>query len=209
MNFINENSDKPSPYTQRSYSLFYRRLHWSLMMIILILLLAGQQFNFDLTEMYRINGLRAHSTLGSLSLVIVLLFIYRRFIKKAPVPKVRLPWLKKILAKSVQISLYGIAIVIPVTGLLSAQYSPFPVYLLGIIDISYLNNPDTFIYLRSIHCWSTRLVMFLFAAHAGAALYHHFILNDLVLKSMLVKDPALTRLWLFTKNKIKMVMNFS
>lgn len=179
------------------YSLVYRRLHWSLAAIIVMLLVAGQQFNLNLSDAHRIYGLKAHSSLGTLSLIIALFFVIKRFILRRPTPKPHLPLLKLIMARSVQLGLYMVAVLIPVSGVVCALCSLNPVYLFGLFDLSSLqpSGEATFLYYRSIHVWATRMGMLLLACHAGAALYHHFIVKDDVLKSMAVPDPLVSRVF--------------
>jgi cytochrome b561 len=121
------------------YSYNYHRLHWSMTGIIIALLLADLQFNFNLTDAYRITGLQAHSTLGSLSLLIVLGLLFKRFIRRDPVPKPMLPLFKVLATRSVQNGLYTLAVVIPLSGLAASLYSPHPVYFLGIFDIAIMD----------------------------------------------------------------------
>ena len=179
------------------YSLFYRRLHWSLAIIIILLSIVGQQFSFDISEAYRIHGLKAHSTLGTLSLLIVITLFAKRFVLRRPVPTPKMPLMKVIMARSVQFSLYALAIFIPISGAICALHSNYPVYLFGLFDISSLQSgtQTSFAYFRSIHVWAMRTAMFLLFCHAGAALYHHFVVKDKVLKSMAVQDPLLIQLW--------------
>lgn len=182
---------------KKIYSLLYRRLHWGLAVIIITLLLAGQQFNLDLTESHRIYGLKAHSSLGTIAFIIALVFIGKRFIWRVPTPKPKLSLFKRVMAKTAQLTLYVLAVVIPVSGMLCALQSHYPVYLFALFDLTALpiSLEASFEELRSIHMWATRLAMFVVACHAGAALYHHFIVKDDVLKSMAAPDPLLTRLW--------------
>lgn len=180
-----------------AYSHNYRLLHWSMAGIIVTLLLAGQQFNFNLSDAYRITGLQAHSTLGLSSLLIVVLLIFKRFIRCDPVPKTKLPLLQMLAARSVQYGLYILAILFPLSGLAASLYSPHPVYFLGIFDLAIMDvrQEINFSYFRSIHMWATRAAMLLLASHAGAALYHHFVVKDNVLKTMVGFNSHSTRIW--------------
>ena len=186
-----------SSSTNHIYSLFYRRLHWSLASIIISLLILGQQFHFDISDSYRIHGLKAHSTLGSISLFIVLTFIVKRFVFRRPTPTPKLSIMKIIMARSVQFCLYFLAVFVPISGAICAMHSAYPVYLFGVFDLSQLqpSSESSFAYLRTIHVWGTRVLIFFLLSHAGAAFYHHFIVKDGVLKSMLVNDPLLSSIW--------------
>lgn len=191
--------------SNKVYSLIYRRLHWALAIIIILLLIAGLQFNLDLSESYRVHGLKAHSTLGSIALIIAITFIVKRFVLRSPTPSPKLPLLKLLTAKTVQFGLYALAIVIPISGLLCALHSQYPVYVFGLFDISSLqvSSSETYIYLRSIHMWATRLAGLLLFCHAGAALYHHFVVKDDVLKSMAAIDPLMVKIWHRVKSRSK------
>ncbi len=83
-------------------------------------------------------------------------------------PKAKLSRIKLLAARSVQYSLYLLAIIIPISGLSSALFSPHPVYLFAIFDISSLqvSDPETFTFLRDIHFWATRVAMFLLVNHS-------------------------------------------
>ena len=179
------------------YSLFYRRLHWSLAGIIILLSIVGQQFSFDISDAYRIHGLKAHSTLGTIALLIAITLFVKRFVLRRPVPTPKLPLMKVIMARSVQFSLYGLAIIIPISGAICALHSTYPVFLFGLFDISHLQSgmETNFTYFRTIHVWAMRTAMFLLLCHAGAAFYHHFVVKDKVLKSMVARDPLLYKIW--------------
>lgn len=178
------------------YNLIYRRLHWSVAFIIISLLIAGQQFNLDISSAHRAWGLKAHSTFGILALCIALLLVAYRFILRTPTPKPNLPLLKVVMAKAVQLCLYGLSIVIPVTGIACALHSEQPVYVLGIFDISGLqvSIAENFKTFRNIHMYATQIAIALVLCHACAAFYHHFIKKDGVLKSMAASDPLIIKL---------------
>ena len=185
------------------YSLLYRRLHWSLAGIIILLSIVGQQFSFDISDAYRIHGLKAHSTLGTISLIIAISLFIKHFVLRRPTPTPKLPLMKVIMARFVQLGLYILAIFIPISGIICALHSHYPVYLFGLFDITHLQEGTeaSFAYFRTIHVWAMRTAMFLLLCHAGAALYHHFIIKDKVLKSMAVQDPLLYKIWQRVKQK--------
>lgn len=162
------------------------------------LLIAGQQFNFDLTDAYRARGLKLHSSLGAIVLFTALTLMIRRWIYKEPRPEADLPPLKKLAATSVQLLLYALAVFIPLSGLATALFSPTPTLLFGAINLSQLaGDPELYARIRSIHETGTWLAMLMIGAHGGAALYHHFILKDDVLTSML--DVRKIKQWIAAK----------
>jgi cytochrome b561 len=100
-----------------------------------------------------------------------------------------LPKMQSIAAKSMQYALYICMILIPVTGILTAQQHELPVNAFGSFNISAASvgtyNEAAFLSMRSIHSMAVNGFMFLLLGHIGAALFHGFIKKDGVLKSML------------------------
>ena len=164
------------------------------------LLIAGQQFNFDLTDAYRERGLKLHSSLGTIVLFTAITLMIRRWIYKEPRPEADLPPLKKLAATSVQILLYALAVFIPLSGLVTALYSPTPTLLFGVVNLTQLaGDPELYARIRTIHETGTWLALLMIGAHGGAALYHHFILKDDVLKAML--DLSKLKQWVAVRRE--------
>ncbi len=171
---------------QKGYSARYRVLHWTMAIGCILLLMAGQQFNFQLTDSYRISGLRYHSSIGSVVLLAAIFLLVKRFIRRDPRPSVALSPVKKWMATGVQLTLYSLAVFIPVTGLITAYYSDMPTLVFGVFDISQF-AADSVLYdrIRRLHELATLLAIALVASHGLAALYHHFVKKDDVLTSMI------------------------
>lgn len=174
----------------RHYKPRFQLFHWIMAFGFIALLLAGQQFNFNLSDAYRIHGLKLHTSLGSLVLVAAVTLVVRRWLLNEPRPDVALPPLKKAAAISVQLMLYSLAILIPVTGLATAYYSELPTLVFGVFDVSqFTADPALYVRLRALHEAGTWLALLLVGSHAGAALYHHFIRKDDVLRAMVTLRP--------------------
>ncbi|MGI9329527.1 MAG: cytochrome b [Gammaproteobacteria bacterium] len=83
--------------------------------------------------------------------------------------------------------LYCLTFALPLVGWLSSSAANFPVSLFGWFTLPDLVSPDSELHERLEQAHQT-LAYILFATlslHAGAALYHHFILRDGVLRAML------------------------
>jgi len=173
------------PVGSKKYSRSYRWLHWVMAIGICILLLAGQQFNYKLTETYRMAGLQYHSSIGTAIFIAAVIMLVKRFIFRSQRPKPNMPKVKKIMAAGVQFALYFLAVFIPLTGVLTALSSPTPTYIFGLYNIAIwpLNEAD-FMQFRFIHEIAVLCAIALLFSHAGAALYHHFVVKDDVLLSM-------------------------
>jgi len=173
--------------TQQSheYSSPYRWLHWTMAIGFILLLIAGQQFNLNLSVDYRISGLRLHSSLGSIVFIAALFLFIKRFIRNDSRPEASMPKLKKLMATGAQLSLYRLAVFIPNRAIPTAYFSELPTLWFGIFDISqFTTNEILFTQIRRLHELATFVAIGLVCAHAGAALYHHFVKKDQVLSSM-------------------------
>ena len=167
------------------YSSTYRWLHWTMAIGFITLLIAGQQFNLNLSDAYRISGLRFHSSIGSIVLVAATYMLIKRFIRQDSRPVVNMPVIKKLMATCAQLSLYGLAVFIPLTGLLTAYFAELPTHWFGVFNISQFTTDEVlFSQIRRIHELATFLGIALLCAHAGAAFYHHLVKKDQVLSSM-------------------------
>jgi cytochrome b561 len=163
-------------------------LHWFMGGGFVLLLLAGQQFNLNLTEPYRIKGLMLHSTLGTLVFFACLFLATKRFIRRDPRPDNGLSGFKHHLAFMAQGALYLLALLVPLTGMAAALYSELPTRLFGVWDISqFTSNVTLFQRLRLLHEWVTFSAIAVASSHIAAAFYHHFIKRDQVLASMLIR----------------------
>lgn len=172
----------------KTYSISYRFLHWTMGVGFTLLLVAGQQFNFDLTESYKASGLMYHSTIGTIVLISAVLLIHKRFIRSDIRPDSGLTGKKLIMIKMAQLSMYMLAIVIPITGLITAFYSSDGAKLFGLWNIGqYVDEQTLFDSGRLVHEIGTFIAIALVTSHIVAAFYHHFILRDSVLSSMIGK----------------------
>lgn len=109
---------------------------------------------------------------------------------KAFAPSPRLPpiapWMNYV-SKLVQWALYALLIVTPITAIAGAWLEGHPLTLgvLGNIPPFAAKNAALGHRIAELHAWLGDAVMWLAGLHAGAALFHHFVLRDDVLASML------------------------
>lgn len=185
---------QPEPTRRRGehhrYSLSYRVLHWLMAGGFVILLLAGQQFNLQLSDTYRLKGLMLHSSLGSLVLIAALLLLTKRFIRRDARPDPGLSQWKQWMANIAQGMLYVLAVLVPVTGMATAYFSQWPTPLFGLWNINLVASEPEFLAVRRFHEWATFIAIATVSLHLGAALYHHFVRRDQVLSSMILSWPG-------------------
>jgi cytochrome b561 len=96
------------------------------------------------------------------------------------------PW-ERVAARVSHALLYALLLVQPLIGFLQSNAANFPVVWWGAVRLPPLIGGDEALAetLVDVHEWNARLLLILVVIHAGAALRHHFILRDDVLRRML------------------------
>lgn len=127
-----------------------------------------------------------HETLGIGVLAIALIRLAWRAFDAAPDDPPMPPWMR-LSSKLVHAMIYILLLAIPLTAISDAWLEGHPVTLLGNVRIGPLLTEahDVGSAIASIHTWLGDTILWVAGVHAGAALYHHFVLRDGVLPSML------------------------
>jgi cytochrome b561 len=127
-----------------------------------------------------------HETLGMGVLAIVLIRLAWRAFDGAPDDPPMPPWMS-LGSKVVHAMIYILLLAIPLTAISGAWLEGHPITLLGNVRIGPLLTEahDVGSAIASIHTWLGDAILWVAGAHAAAALYHHFVLRDGVLRSML------------------------
>jgi cytochrome b561 len=95
-----------------------------------------------------------------------------------------------LLAKAAHVGLWLLLLVLPLTALLSLGSEGHPLTLLGGVRIDHMpliaNSPlAKLVNWGDVHGFLGDAIMALAGLHAAAAIYHHLIIKDGVLKSMM------------------------
>jgi cytochrome b561 len=127
-----------------------------------------------------------HETLGISVFAIVLLRALWRLIDRAPEDPPMPAWMKHA-ATLVHALLYGLMIAAPVTAIVGAWMEGHPITFLAIGNFGPMlpQNHDIGRSVASIHPILGDAILWVAGLHAVAALFHHFVLRDDVLVSML------------------------
>lgn len=128
-----------------------------------------------------------HKSLGIIILAVVALRLSWRFMNITPSLPNHMNTFEKLAAHGAHVALYLFMIAMPITGWLMSSASGLTVNVFGFFEIPDLiaADVDTATTLKTIHYWLSWAFLALIGSHLGAALYHHFIHRDNVLKSML------------------------
>jgi cytochrome b561 len=128
-----------------------------------------------------------HKSLGVLILVLMILRLINRLAAGALAAEEKIePW-QKTVSSIVHTSLYVLLLAMPVVGYIanSAYGTSTPFFGLFNVPAVIGKNEELSTQLFTLHRWVGWLVILLVLTHVGAALYHHFIRGDVVLKRML------------------------
>jgi cytochrome b561 len=169
----------------QSYTGIAKTLHW-LILILLALMIYGGWAAEELKGADRLTAMQGHAGLGIVLLILMLFRLVWRITHPAPALPSDMPHWQQIAATATHHSLYFLVILQPLMGLAMTMTStkgslrPFGLFGLQVAPNEIINGIA-----RDVHGVLPVLIIALVAVHAVAALYHHFVRHDNVLKRML------------------------
>ena len=168
----------------RSYDSVLMGLHW-----LIVALLVVQYF----TKLIPASGASGdalnawHLAVGPTILVLMLLRLGWRLAHAVPPPPADLSPGLRMLSRTTHWAFYGVLILLPILGWLSASAFGATPYLLGLIKLPLLTAPNKAFaeQVGGVHGLLAWLLLALIALHVAGALYHAVIKRDEVLQRML------------------------
>jgi cytochrome b561 len=173
------------------YSTAPQLLHWLTAVLVLIAFVYGPGGSEErVYSAARDFDRQLHESLGLCVFVLAVLRLVWRTLDPHPDPTEIPKWMG-IASKLVQGGLYLLLVALPVTAITGAWLEGHALTLLGDLRIAspIAQAHDLGARFASLHTWLGDAIMWLAGAHAAAALYHHFVLKDGVLLSMLPRVP--------------------
>lgn len=161
-----------------------KALHWIIALFVLVMLIFGWTLG-DLPEQERIDTLVIHSSLGVSVLMLMTARLLWRLTHPAPALPGDLPRWQVITSKAVHHSLYLFLFLQPLWGIGQSLFAGFPVSPFGLGPLQIEENETLFGIFHTAHAINAMILIGLLLLHIPAALYHHFIRRDAVLKRML------------------------
>ncbi|MBT3810591.1 MAG: cytochrome b [Rhodospirillaceae bacterium] len=158
-------------------------IHWVSALLIVALLVSGFRADATADAVGKITVLRAHAAMGITILILTLARIawWRMADRKPPAPEGTTNSQHRA-AQLVHVLFYVVILGMAVSGIGMLVLSGAGAILFG-GGAGPLPDFETFLP-RTPHGIGARLMLALFALHAGAALYHHFIRRDGLLRRM-------------------------
>jgi cytochrome b561 len=162
-------------------------LHWG--SLIAILVAVGVMFARDAIEDTSMRQflLQAHRQLGLVVLVVAWFRIMVRLTRRLVDHSHGMSAIMRLAARAAHVLLYGLLIALPVVGWALTSAHDIPLSFLGVIHLPRLAAADSEFAdtLSDYHIWLAWALLATVAAHAAAALWHHFVRRDAVLDAML------------------------
>ena len=164
-----------------------KALHW----LIVLLLIAQFIFAWTMPHIGRNTPvttlINLHFTLGIIILAVAIVRLGWRLTHREPPPEDGLPPWQNLTAHIVHYLLYALLFAIPVLGWINASWRGMPIVMFG-LELPQLvaTRAPGWGWTGDVHgLMSNYLMLALVGLHVVAALYHHYVLHDGVLKRML------------------------
>jgi cytochrome b561 len=169
------------------YGAVAQALHWATAVLVLVAFIYGPGGSEQ--RVYAPAGdfdRQLHETLGLSVLALVAIRLAWQMVDARPEPPQVARWMG-VAANVVRVTLYVLLFGVPLTAITGAWLEGHPVTLLAGIEIppALVLSHDTGATIASIHTLLGDAILWVAGLHALAGLYHHFVLKDDVLESML------------------------
>ena len=171
----------------QTYGSLARAFHWTIAGLLLVQIplaffMVDQPLGPD-----KLGNYATHKSIGLLIFAVTVMRLAWRVTHAAPALPVGIPGWQRFVARVTQFFLYALLCLMPLTGLLRSQAANFQVNVFGLFSVPRIvgANQELSRSLAEAHELQGEILLVLIGAHALAALYHHFVRKDDVLRSML------------------------
>ena len=181
--------------TRTHYGTVTQALHWATALLVLIAFIYGPGGSEErVFSAARDFERHLHETLGLCVFALVAVRAAWRIFDTRPAPPPAARWMQ-LTSSVVQGMLYVLLFAVPLTAIAGSWLEGHPLTLLGGLEIAppIAKSHALGESIAEIHTWLGDTILWLAGFHALAALYHHFILKDQVLQSMLPHGLPLWR----------------
>ncbi len=173
--------------TAGRYTLIARVLHWTMALLVIAMIPAGFVLMSLPAGTVQDAAFNLHRSAGVLLLALVLVRIGWRLGHPPPPLPAALPAAQRAIAGVAHLGLYALLLAMPLIGWWATSAYGAPIVVFGLFELPPLVAQDRALSERlfALHGFAGIALALLIAAHAGAALHHHFVRRDGVLRRML------------------------
>ena len=177
----------PAFGTPLRYGTVAQFLHWATAVLVVVAFAYGPGGSEQrVYSAARDFDRQLHETLGLTVFALALTRLAWRAFDVTPDDPPIARWMN-LASKLVQGTLYALLLLLPLTAISGAWLEGHPLTLLGNVRIGpwVAEGHSLGTSIASLHTWLGDSILWVAGVHAAAALYHHFVLRDGVLRSML------------------------
>lgn len=160
-------------------------LHWLTAALILIQIPLGFYAEELKLSPLKLDLFVWHKSIGMLVLLLAAARLLWRITGTIPKPLDSNP-IQRRLAQLAHALLYGLMIAMPISGWIITSAANIPTKLFWLIELPAITGPDEALksLAAEVHEVCVIMLIIILVVHIGAALRHHFILRDSILKRM-------------------------
>ena len=172
--------------TESSYGVIAKGFHWLLFLMLTFMIAAGNFLASMPKGPEKLQAAGMHKSFGLVVLALILLRLVWRLVNVTPKDPEGTPAVQNLMAHAMHWALYVLMFAQPLAGILMSQAAGYPVSFFGLFELPVLLDKDPSLaqFFRGAHGTVWILLVLAVIGHAGAALYHHFVTKDDVLKRM-------------------------
>lgn len=173
--------------TENNYGIINILLHWLMALLIIGMLCLGLYMTGLVASPQKFKLYGWHKEVGTLILMLVILRVIWRIANIMPSLPTHLPYWQILAARVSHFALYFFMFALPITGWLMSSAAGFPVSFFGLFVLPDLIAPHEHLkhLLAEAHKWLAYGLITVICIHVLAALKHHFIDKDNILRRML------------------------
>lgn len=166
-------------------------LHWLTLLAIAGLVVVGFVMQELPNSPSKIQVYALHKSVGLTVLALTVLRLLWRLVAGTPAPVPGTPRWQSFVAQATHGALYVILLAMPLSGWLYNSASGFPLKWFGLFALPKLSGYDAGVkaFALAAHEWLFIALAVIVAAHAAAALKHHYLDRDATLSRMLPGLP--------------------
>lgn len=171
-----------------TYGTVAKGFHWLLLVMLTFSVFAGN-FLADMPKgAEKLQAAGMHKSFGAIILTLVFLRLFWRILNVQPGGPVGATPIQRRLASAMHWGLYLLMFAQPLSGILMSQAAGLPVSFFGLFEFPVFLDKNIALaeFFRGMHGIVWILLALAVIGHIAAALYHHFIEKDDVLKRMTV-----------------------
>jgi cytochrome b561 len=169
------------------YGAIAQLFHWTIVVLIVTQFVLAKRADDLPRGVAKLAVLAQHKSVGITILTLATLRLGWRLFNPVPPLPVNTPRWQTWAAHSSHFLLYALLLIIPVLGWFMSSARNFPVSWFGWVTLPDFIEPSTaaFNFFHAAHTSLARVLAIIALLHIGAALKHHFIDRDNVLRRML------------------------